>query len=65
MRVSARVKDSSQGAVVAVSVRMVLRSDAVHNGFFQTVPEKITQQAWVHLKLSLDALQIIKMYRWP
>lgn len=25
------MKDSSQGAVVAVSVRMVLGSDAVHN----------------------------------
>lgn len=34
MRVSARVEDSSQGAVVSGSVRMLLRSDAVHNSFF-------------------------------
>lgn len=59
------MKDSSQGAAVAVSVPMVLRSDAVHNRFVPTVPEKITQQAWVHLKTPLDALQIIEADRWP
>lgn len=59
------MEDSSQGAVVSESVGMLLRSDAVHNRLFQTVPEKITQQSRVHLHTSAAALQIVKMYRLP